>query len=162
MDGAELEASPDSWPSFAASAARHGNPGHEAAGPASFDSAVHVKAAARSVNEPDRMLIEITLAIDAGYHVNANPASLDYLIPTAVKIPGVPQAKVTYPHGKMFQTKFLPEGISVYEGSVTIDVELPEADRASIEPLQLDVQACTDEICLPPATLSVPLENGKP
>ena len=158
----KLEASPEAWPSFVATAAEHEGSGGEVAKLASLDSAAHVKAAARAVREADGTAIEITLAIDPGYHINANPASLDYLIPTAVKIPGAPQAKVTYPRGKTFKTKFLSESISVYEGAVTIDVKLPQGGQASTEPLQLELQACTDEICLPPATLSVPLERGRP
>ena len=156
----KLEASPEAWPSFVASAVEHESSAGEVANPASLDSAAHVKAAAHAVYEADGTAIEIELAIDPGYHINANPASLDYLIPTAVKIPSAPQAKVTYPRGKTFETKFLSESISVYEGAVTIDVKLPKGGQASTEPLQLEVQACTDEICLPPATLSVPLEHG--
>ena len=99
------------------------------------------------------------LAIDPGYHVNANPASSDYLIPTTVTIPGVPDAKVSYPAGQVFEPKFSPEGIAVYEGSVDIGVLLPKGGLASAaeEPLHVEVQACTTQICLAQATLDVPL-----
>ena len=92
-----------------------------------------------------------------GRHVNANPASLDYLIPTTVKVPGNTQAKVAYPPGTAFKPKFLSEGISVYEGAVTLKVELPKGSLNSMRhlPVQIEVQACTHEICLPPATISV-------
>ena len=103
--------------------------------------------------------IRVTLAIDPGYHVNANPASSDYLIPTTVAIPGVSDAKVSYPAGQVFEPKFPPEGIAVYEGSVAIRAELPKGGLASAaeEPLRVEVQACTTQICLAPATLDVPL-----
>jgi hypothetical protein len=95
--------------------------------------------------------------IDVGYHINANPASLDYLIPTTVRVPGAAQAKTSYPQGTVFQPKFLSEGLSVYEGTVVINVELPKGALVSREnlPIEIEVQACTDEICLPPATISV-------
>ena len=153
----KLEASPESWPSFVASAARYGGPARTAAPTSSLDSAAHVKATAHAASDADHDLIAVTLAIDPGYHINANPASLDYLIPTSVNVPGAAQAKVTYPSGKVFRPKFLNEGLSVYEGTVTIEVELPKGTLASAQslPLQIEVQACTDEICLPPATITV-------
>jgi len=103
--------------------------------------------------------IRVMLAIDPGYHVNANPASSDYLIPTTVTIPGVPDTKISYPAGQVFKPKFSPEGIAVYEGSVAIRAKLPKGSLASTarEPLLIQVQACTTQICLAPATLDVPL-----
>ena len=88
--------------------------------------------------------------------MNANPASIDYLIPTAVTIPSAPDAKISYPVGQVFKPKFSPEGISVYEGSVEIRAGLPKGRLASAahEPLRIEVQACTEQICLPPATLT--------
>ena len=50
----------------------------------------------------------ITLSINSGYHVNANPASLDYLIPTTVKVPGNTQAKVAYPPERHSSPSFFP------------------------------------------------------
>lgn len=153
----KLEANPESWPSFVASAAEFGTAA-ETTPAGLLDSAAHVKAAAHATTrEAEHDLIAITLSIDPGYHINANPASLDYLIPTTVKIPGAAQAEVAYPQGTVFKPKFLSEGISVYEGTITIHVESPKGGLLSGEhlPIQIEVQACTDEICLPPATLSV-------
>ncbi|MGH6737082.1 MAG: DUF255 domain-containing protein [Methyloceanibacter sp.] len=154
----KLESSPDSWPSLVSSAAQLGVSPKTAAPAPLLDSAAYVKATAYTSSDAEHDLIAITLSIDPGYHINANPASLDYLIPTTVRVPGAGQAKVTYPPGKMFSTKFLDHGISVYEGSVTISVELPKGSGAKARhlPVEIEVQACTDEICLPPATISVP------
>ena len=66
--------------------------------------------------------------------MNANPASTDYLIPTVITVPGVPDAKITYPAGQVFKPKFSPEGIEVYEGSVEIRAELPKGGLASAAP----------------------------
>ena len=115
-----------------------------------------MKATAKGASLGDHDEILITLTIDPGYHVTANPASLDYLIPTVLTVPGAPEARVTYPAGQIFRPKFSPEGISVYEGSVEIKAELQKGALASAtrEPLQVEVQACTVQICLPPATLT--------
>ena len=155
--GSRLEASPESWVSFVASAAEQSLPAKASAQTPLLDSAAHVRATAHAESGADHDQIVIALSIDAGYHVNANPASLDYLIPTTVKVPGAAQAKITYPHGRAFKPKFVSEGISVYEGSVTITVELAKGSLASMghPQAQIEVQACTNEICLPPATISV-------
>jgi hypothetical protein len=82
--------------------------------------------------------------------------TIDSLIPTVVTVPSAPDAKITYPVGHVFKPKFSPEGISVYEGSVAIRAELPKGrlTSAASTPLRVDVQACTAQICLPPATLT--------
>jgi uncharacterized protein len=154
----QIAATPVNWASLTAFAALHGPSG--GANPnAALDSAAHVKATAKGASFGDHDEILIMLAIDPGYHVNANPASSDYLIPTTVTIPGVPDAKVSYPAGQVFEPRFSPEGIVVYEGSVAIRTELPKGGLASAaeQPLHVEVQACTTQICLAPATLDVPL-----
>ena len=157
----KLEASPDGWPSLVASAAEHGAPAESAAQTPLLDSAAHVKATARGESDADHDRIVVTLSIAPGSHVNANPASLDYLIPTTVSLPDVEQAEVTYPPGMTFKPKFMAEGISVYEGSVAIDVELAKGSLASVghPPMQIEVQACTQEICLPPATIPLNVDE---
>jgi len=153
----KIEASPQSWASFTASAAQFATSVHTV--PVLLDSAAHVKATAQGRCEHDHDEIEVTIAIDDGYHVNANPASFDYLIPTKVSIPGASDAKVIYPAGQVFKPKFLPDGISVYKGSATIKIELPPGNLAKVRsaPASLELQACDLQTCLPPATIAVPV-----
>jgi uncharacterized protein YyaL (SSP411 family) len=152
---ARVQSDPAAWASFTAYAALFGQSG-EAKPEAAVDSAAHVKATARGASHADHDEILVTLSIDPSYHVNANPASADYLIPTMVTVPGAPDAKITYPAGRVFKPKFSPEAISVYDGSAVIRVEMPKGGLASAAsaPLRIEVQACTTQICLPPATLT--------
>ncbi|MGA8688786.1 MAG: DUF255 domain-containing protein [Methyloceanibacter sp.] len=152
----KIQSAPAAWASLTAYAALYGQT-VEAKTESTLDSAAHVKAAAQGASYADHDEILITLTIDPGYHLNANPASIDYLIPTVVTVPSAPDAKITYPAGQIFKPKFSPEGISVYEGSVAIRAELPKGRLASAAsmPVRTDVQACTAQICLPPATLTV-------
>jgi uncharacterized protein YyaL (SSP411 family) len=152
----KIQSEPAAWASFTTYAARYGSSMDANSQAASLDSAVHVKAAAKGASHGDHDEVLVTLTIDPGYHLNANPASTDYLIPTVVTVPSAPDAKITYPAGQIFKPKFSPEGISVYEGSVAIRVELPRGRLASAAstPLRIKVQACTAQICLPPATLT--------
>ena len=63
--------------------------------------------------------LTIQLVIDEGWHVNANPASLPFLIPTAVEFrDGVQPERIHYPPGKAFHPAFSDEALSVYEGRV--------------------------------------------
>jgi hypothetical protein len=157
----KIQIAPAAWASLTAYAALYGAPA-EAKPEIALDSAAHVKAAAHGASHADRDEIVVTLTIDPSYHLNANPASADYLVPTLVTIPGAPGARIAYPAGQIFKPKFSPEGISVYEGSVVIRAELPKGSLPSTAsaPLQIEVQACTTQICLPPAILSVPLNKG--
>ena len=154
----KLEAAPDSFASLTASAALYG-----AAVPApllsELDSAAHVKAVAHHKSTDGRDEIVVTLTVDPGYHVNANPTSSDYLIPTTVKTTFGENAMITYPPGQTFKPKFLPDGISVYEGQASIKIELPRGTltTARNSPVSIEVQACNLEICLAPATISVQL-----
>jgi uncharacterized protein YyaL (SSP411 family) len=151
----KIRSAPATWASLTAYAALYGQSA-EARSEAALDSAAHVKAAARGFAYADHDEILVTLTIDPGYHVNSNPASIDYLIPTVVAVPSTPDAKIAYPVGHVFKPKFSPEGISVYEGSVEITAALPKGWLASAAhaPLRIEVQACTEQICLPPATLT--------
>jgi uncharacterized protein YyaL (SSP411 family) len=154
----KIAGTPASWPSLTASAALYAQ-SSEAKPAASLDSAAHVTATAQGASLAEHDEITVTLTIDPGYHVNANPASADYLMPTVVTVPGAPDARIAYPSGTLFKPKFSPEGISVYEDEVSITVELPKGglESAAGTPLQIEVQACTDKLCLPPATFDVPV-----
>ena len=154
----KLAAAPDSFASLTASAATYGATG--GVPPLSaLDTAAHVKVTAHHESTDGHDEIVVTLTIDAGYHINANPASTDYLIPTMVKVPGVENAKVTYPLAQSFKPKFSSDEISVYEGQASIKIELPSGSLAEAQrsPMSIDAQACNSEICLAPATISVRL-----
>jgi uncharacterized protein len=154
----KLEAAPDSFPSLTASAAELGG---AVAAPLSneLDSAAHIKAVAHHKSANGGDIIVVTLTIDPGYHVNANPASTDYLIPTKVTVAGLENAKTTYPPAQSFKPKFSSEAISVYEGLVPIEIEVPAGSLATVRqsPVNIEVQACNLEVCLAPATILVHL-----
>ncbi len=156
----KIDAAPSAWPSFAASAALYAAPAGATAPDRRLDSAAHVEVTARGACDGGRDEIVVTIMIAPGYHVNANPASEEYLIPTKVSIPGVPGAKVIYPPGQTFKPKFLPEGIEVYEGATQIKIELPSGSLAAsrISAVSVEVQACDAQICLPPSTIEAAVE----
>jgi hypothetical protein len=103
----------------------------------------------------------VTLSISPGYHVNANPATFDYLIATeltADKSEGLSFGKPIYPAAATKKFQFAEEPLKVYEGDVQIKLPVTAAAGAAkgsrTLALHLRVQACDEEKCFPPATLN--------
>jgi uncharacterized protein YyaL (SSP411 family) len=105
------------------------------------------------------LVAELELA--EGWHVNANPASLDFLIPTTLAARlrnGGPLPEPSYPSAKTLPTPLGP--LAVYGHAAQIRSELPPGSGAEGAPRTLDLrlraQACNDAgTCLPPETLAV-------
>lgn len=112
---------------------------------------------AYAAGESARLLVE--LAIEDGWHVNANPATFDYLIPTAAsaEVPdGWPAAESEYPPGVMRTFAFADQPLSVYEGTATLALRTAvpaDAAAGAVEiPVTVTYQACDHKRCLPPIT----------
>ena len=108
--------------------------------------------------------VKITLTIRDGYHINANPAGLDNLVPTTLVLADDATAvlrSVDYPDGERKALGGQDEPIPVYEGTVELRarVRLAETVRAGEAALDFVVryQACDDRACLPPASAMVRL-----
>ena len=112
----------------------------------------------RALRGADATSFRVVVSIDEGWHVNANPASNRFLIPTGVELPDDAAARITYPEGHAFAPAFADEPIQVYEGSVEIAVEL-ESQAALPEQVQVRYQACDETRCLAPHRESVALES---
>lgn len=106
----------------------------------------------------------VRLTIDNGYHVNANPPTLPYLIPTELEITpadGLAVDFITYPEGLTKKFSFAEEPLSVYEGQTDLKVRLTatKAAPAGTHNLsaKLRVQACDDQICYAPGSIDLKL-----
>jgi len=105
--------------------------------------------------------VNVVLSISPGYHVNANPATFDYLIATeltADKSEGLTFGKPAYPAAEKKKFQFAEEPLAVYEGIKQIKLPVTAAAGAAkgnrTLALHLRVQACDEEKCFPPATLN--------
>ncbi|MEY3175891.1 MAG: hypothetical protein RLZZ436_3805, partial [Planctomycetota bacterium] len=102
--------------------------------------------------------IQLTIAND--WHINANPAVPDNLIPTEIKLSSPRKVRITrvkYPTHHEFRQPGTDDVLHVYDGKVTIFVLL-ETDPEETSPeaelhFELRYQACSGEICLPPDKL---------
>jgi uncharacterized protein YyaL (SSP411 family) len=103
----------------------------------------------------------VELQIAEGWHVNANPASLDFLIPTSIEVSmqGAQLAhSARYPDGKQIDARLGSGRIAVYSHGTSIPITLTPADLPADKPAKLDLavraQACNDRgRCLAPATI---------
>ena len=115
---------------------------------------VHIVGLLRTTAEDK---IVVTLRVDRGFHINANPASQPYLIPTTLTFIDAEPLKITYPPSTPFKPAFADEPLDVYEGAVVIAAFFSRGvlEKGSSLHATVTVQACTDRICLPPADLSI-------
>jgi DsbC/DsbD-like thiol-disulfide interchange protein len=125
---------------------------------------VYVYTKANAKKRVTESVVRATVVVEVlpGYHINDHHPSLDYLIPTEVKLEPSKQAtvkEITYPKGEPRKFAFSDAPLSVYEGTVRVDVALevePKTVPGDYEVKgQLGYQACNDHACLPPA--NVPL-----
>ena len=104
----------------------------------------------------------VRLQITNGYHVNANPASFPYLIPTKLELTpadGIAVEFITYPDPLTKKFSFSEQPLAVYEGETTLKARL-KTDKAS-KPgthnlsAKLRVQACDDKVCYAPGAIDL-------
>ena len=110
--------------------------------------------------------IVLTLDIEPGWHVNANPASMEFLIPTVAKSSAGGQSldiPTEYPRGRVSDIVLGDTALEVYDDGASIRLLPDEKQTTALkEAGRLDmtvrVQACSDEgVCLAPADLPVAL-----
>jgi hypothetical protein len=108
--------------------------------------------------------LTLTVALERGWHVNANDPDRPYLVPTTLEITppsGTKIESIRYPDAVVQSLAFAPDTrLRLYEGTFAIRVKLSGAPPARFD-ATLAYQACSDETCLPPTSLAVPYEGGK-
>jgi DsbC/DsbD-like thiol-disulfide interchange protein len=106
----------------------------------------------------------VRLKIDHGYHVNANPPSFSYLIPTQLELTpadGITVESISYPSAMTRKFSFSEQALAVYEGEADVKVRLSAAKAATAGvhnlSAKLRVQACDDQICYAPGSIDLTL-----
>ncbi len=123
----------------------------------------------------DSTTLRLKLDMAPGWHINAHEPLQQALIATRVRLPETDQAwrigRLDYPRAKILRLGFQREALAVYEGQTQIAATLSpvsaslsnDADQTSAWlPVELRLQACSDERCLPPETrvLQIPINEG--
>jgi uncharacterized protein YyaL (SSP411 family) len=110
----------------------------------------------------------VTVTIQGGWHIYANPTGIAELKPTTLQLDPASERSATlvsvqYPPGVAKVLGSIgTEKVALYEGNLelTARIRLAEGAKAGSIPLKLKLsyQACNDRLCLAPATLEVPLD----
>jgi len=106
--------------------------------------------------------IAVLAQVAAGFHINDHNPTLDYLIPTDLKLDSNDQftvKRVVYPKGTPEKFAFSDVPLSVYEGTVAVGTLLQSAKIVPPGSYTLKAkfafQACNDHACMPPASVPV-------
>jgi thiol:disulfide interchange protein DsbD len=106
--------------------------------------------------------IAVLVTIPDGWHVNAHTPSESYLIGTSLDLQPVDGFIVTnlqYPPARQLKLGFEDKPLNVYDGTFPIFLSVRVSDK--IAPAQytlqgtVRLQACNDDVCLPPTNLNV-------
>lgn len=106
----------------------------------------------------------VVAEIACGFHINDRQPTLDYLIPTELKLDPSPRlavAKLIYPKGELKTFAFSDTQLSVYQGTIEVGALLKVARSTPPGSYTLKgkfhYQACNDHACLPPTSVPIAL-----
>ncbi len=144
------------WP---ARAQLGSGPGAPSAIPEARDL-VQASAAPVTIAAGGKAGVRVALRVREGWHINANPPSLDYLIPTEVRLDGaggLAASASVYPVAHEQKLAFEEKPLLVYDHEVVVTLPLRAAPDAAQGSHTLrgtvSFQACNDQVCLPPASV---------
>jgi len=110
--------------------------------------------------------VELQFRVSAGFHINSNKPTAEYLIPTTLKVDpptDIVVGKIIYPEGSQMSFAFAPdEKLSVYSRAFAVSVSV--RPLSSVLPGkyefrgELKYQACDNAQCFPPKKLPVQFE----
>ena len=139
------------------------NPSSSTSGSSSSSSkiapkdAVSAKAAALEIKAGGAADAMVSVIVAEGYHVNANPPTMAYLIPTKVEIEpqaGIAAGQPVYPPAVTKKFAFADKPLAVYEGEAKIKValraEAGAAKGATTLRAKVTAQPCDEQACYPP------------
>jgi hypothetical protein len=106
--------------------------------------------------------VTLHFRIAPGLHINAHTPSEKELIPTSLSIPegfGVRLDSAAYPPGVEFTPPFDPNTkLSVYAGEFTIQARIVAAAGNHLVEAKLRYQACDNNACMPPRSITVAID----
>jgi hypothetical protein len=106
--------------------------------------------------------VALHFRIAPGFHINSHTPKEDYLIPTTFSVPedsGVRLESASYPDGADFTLPLDPSiKLSVYTGEFTIQAHIVAQSGNHLVQASLHYQACDKNACMPPKTITVPID----
>ena len=115
-----------------------------------------------TVAQGGEALARVSVIVADGFHVQANPASAEFLIPLRLQLRaqgGVRATIPVYPPGEPYRVEGMPGELMTYDGTFEIVVQLSAGDSAQPGDRtlrgMLRYQACDDRSCRFPASVPV-------
>jgi len=106
--------------------------------------------------------VTLHFRVAQGLHINSHTPSDEFLIATDFSIPdgmGVRLGAATYPAGKIISLAFDPKTkLSVYTGDFDIEARIVATPGNHLVQAKLRYQACDKNQCMPPKTITVPID----
>ena len=106
--------------------------------------------------------VDLHFRIAPGLHINSHTPREEELIPTTFSIPegsGVRLDGSVYPPGTDFVLPLEPKTkLSVYTGEFAIKARIVAAAGDHMVEAKLRYQACDNSACMPPRTITVPID----
>jgi thiol:disulfide interchange protein DsbD len=110
--------------------------------------------------------LAVVIDVGAPWHINANPASAEGLIPTTLTLQppaSVVIDRIVYPKGETTKVTWNDEPVALYTGRTIIFAEGHVSADAKIGPVKLEgslrYQACNDRVCIAPKNVSIALDT---
>jgi len=113
-----------------------------------------VRAHAVHSGNPGKLVVRFNVA--KGWHINAHEPLEDYLIPTNLSLEtkdGKESAVVSYPKPEIKRLGFSKKPLALLEQAFEISVATKKGHSGPYD-LRLEIQACSDEVCLEPDLLN--------
>jgi hypothetical protein len=106
--------------------------------------------------------VALHFRIAPGLHINSHTPKDEFLIPTTFSIPedsGVRLETANYPAGSEFTLPLDPSTkLSVYTGEFVIQTRVVATAGNHLVEAKLRYQACDKNACMPPKTITVPVD----
>jgi Disulphide bond corrector protein DsbC len=106
--------------------------------------------------------VELHFRIASGLHINSHTPKEQYLIPTTLSVPdgtGVRLESAAYPEGHDYALPADPSmKLNVFTGEFAIAAKLTAAPGTHLLEAKLRYQACDETQCMPPKTITVPID----
>lgn len=106
--------------------------------------------------------VSLHFRIQQNLHINSHAPRAEYLIPTVFSVPeasGVKLATASYPAGSDYTLPADPDQkLSVYTGEFAIEAKIVSTPGNHLVEAKLRYQACDQTQCLPPKTITVPID----
>ncbi|WP_137222095.1 protein-disulfide reductase DsbD domain-containing protein [Shewanella sp. MEBiC00475] len=98
------------------------------------------------------LILQISLA--NGWHINSNKPLDKKLIPTTIQFINDDPVKADFPEAKQVNLSFSQDRLSVYDSTIQIVLDNQQFQRTR-RPIKLNLQMCSDKLCLLPETIVI-------